>query len=149
MTNKLTLQFLKDNGVCAAAYQWTADTFAEDFAIDPVIDWYYGRDKLLTHIAQNPDTTKGWLDWFDNLKKSDAYVRFNGSVLTMGAYQVFNPLTGIHTRYETETEARAALIDVAKQVLQHHCPTVVQEISNENGDTSWTPTTMNETLVIS
>jgi hypothetical protein len=82
-------------------------------------------------------------------KKTELYVRTNGSIFTMGAYQVFNPLTGQHTRYETEAEAKAALVDVAKQVLEQHCPRVVQELSNENGDTTWIPTTMNETLVIS
>jgi hypothetical protein len=147
--NKLTLQFLIDNGVCDAAAKWTAETFKDDFAVNEVIDWYYGRNKLLSYIEQNPNLTGGWLNWFDQLKNSEQYVRFNGSIFTMGAYQVFNPLTGVHTRYETESEAKAALIEVAQQVLQKHCPIVVQEITNENGDTSWTPTTMNETLVIS
>lgn len=87
--------------------------------------------------------------WMISAKKTEYYVRNNGSILTMGAYQVFNPLTGVHTRYETEAEAKLALIEVAKQVLQQHCPIVVQELSNENGDTTWIPTTMNETLNIS
>ena len=88
-------------------------------------------------------------NWLTEQKKTEYYVRNNGSIITMGAYQVFNPLTGTHTRYETEAEAKAALVDVAKQVLQQHCPIVVQEISNENGDTTWIPTTMNETLTVS
>ena len=88
-------------------------------------------------------------NWILEQKQTEAYVRFNGKVLTMGAYQVFNPLTGIHTRYETEEEAKQALIAIAQEVLKQHCPTVVQELSNENGDTCWIPTTMNETLVIS
>lgn len=87
--------------------------------------------------------------WWATAKTTETYVRNNGSILTMGAYQVFNPLTGQHTRYETEELARLALIEVAKEVLQQHCPTVVQELSNENGDTTWIPTTMNETLIIS
>jgi hypothetical protein len=67
----------------------------------------------------------------------------------MGAYQVFNPLTGVHTRYETEAEAKQALIAIAQDILKQHSPTVVQELSNENGDTVWTATKMNETLVVS
>lgn len=87
--------------------------------------------------------------WLLHQKKTEAYVRFYGKVITMGAYQVFDPITGVHTRYETEAEAKAALVEVAKKVLKLHCPSVVQEISNEHGDTAWTPTNMNETLVIS
>lgn len=88
------------------------------------------------------------IDWWYSIKQTEAFVRINGSILTMGAYQVFNPLTGVHTRYETEAEARDALVAIAKEVLTQHCPRVVQELSNENGDTTWIPTTMNETLVV-
>ena len=67
----------------------------------------------------------------------------------MGAYQVFNPLTGLHTRYETEAEAKAALVELAKSVLQYHGLSVVQELSNELGDTTWIPTQLHETLTVS
>ena len=87
--------------------------------------------------------------WVLEQKKTEAYVRFNGKVITMGAYQVFNPLTGLHTRYETEQEAKQALVLIAQEVLKQHCPTVVRELSNENGDTCWIATTMNEALVVS
>jgi len=87
--------------------------------------------------------------WVLEQKKTEAYVRFNGSIITMGAYQVFNPLTGVHTKYETEAEAKQALIAIAQDILKQHSPTVVQELSNENGDTVWIATKMNETLVVS
>lgn len=87
--------------------------------------------------------------WWNNFKKTEAYVRANGSVFTMNAYQVFNPLTGQHTRYETEEEAKNALVEIAKQILSQHVPVVVQELANENGDTTWIPTTMHETLIVS
>ena len=87
--------------------------------------------------------------WMLEAKKTELYVRMNGSVITMGAYQIFNPLTGTHTRYETEAEAKTALIEVSKQLLNYYCPQVVQELSNENGDTTWIPTTLHETLTIS
>ena len=88
-------------------------------------------------------------EWVLEQKKTEAYVRFNGKVITMGAYQVFNPLTGVHTRYETEVEAKQALIAIAQDILKQHSPTVVQELSNENGDTVWIAIKMNETLVVS
>lgn len=88
-------------------------------------------------------------NWLLKVKSTEKYVRENGSIFTMGAYQVFNPLTGIHTKYETEAEAKQALIEVAKEVLKQHCPLVVQELSNENGDATWIPTTIHETLTIS
>lgn len=88
-------------------------------------------------------------DWLTEQKSTEYYVRNNGSILTMGAYQVFNPLTGRHTRYETEAEAKAALVEIAKQVLEQHCPRIVQEISNENGDTTWISTELHKELTIS
>jgi hypothetical protein len=88
-------------------------------------------------------------EWLLAQKKTEAYVRFYGKVITMGAYQVFNPLTGVHTRYETEAEAKQALIAIAQDILKQHSPTVVQELSNENGDSVWIATKMNETLVVS
>jgi transposase-like protein len=108
-------------------------------------------DKELTEVEQSLRLNNfvEYADWLLTIKSNEKYVRENGSIFTMGAYQVFNPLTGQHARYETEDEAKLALIEVAKQVLQQHCPTVVQELSNENGDTTWIPTAMNETLTIS
>lgn len=104
-------------------------------------------DDAITFCANNGK--QEFADWLTIQKSTEYYVRNNGSILTMGAYQVFNPLTGQHTRYETEADAKAALIEISKEVLKQHCPTVVQELSNENGDTTWIPTDLNKTLVIS
>ena len=38
----------------------------------------------------------------------------------MNTYQVFNPQTGTHIRCESEAEAKALLVDVAKQILLLH-----------------------------
>jgi len=136
---KLTLKFLKDNGVCDEAYTWTETTFAQEFSVNPVIDWDYGRNKLVPYCEQNPTITVGWVNWFDKLKQSEVYVKFNGSVITMGnSFKVFNPLTVTHTEYETEDAARDAVIEISKQLLDNYKITVVQSISNENGDASWT-----------
>lgn len=133
----LTQEFLTANQVCESG-QNIADIgnyIGQDF--DFVI-----RDLL----------RKGYRDeaaWMQGSKSTETYVRMNGSILTMGAYQVFNPLTGTHTRYETEEEAKQALVAVAKDVLAAHVPQVVQEISNEKGDAVWIPVDMVTTLVIS
>ena len=65
------------------------------------------------------------------------------------AYQVFNPQTGQHTLYQTELEAKTALVEVAKMVLSIHTPTVVEETIHENGDVTWTPVDFASQLVIS
>lgn len=87
--------------------------------------------------------------WWNDKKKTKLYFDDCGGTITMGAYQVFNPLTGQYTRYETEAEAKVALVDIANQVLAAHCPNVIQEISNENNDTTWVPTEIHKSLVIS
>lgn len=103
-------------------------------------------DDAITFCANNGK--QEFADWLTTQKSTEYYVRNNGSILTMGAYQVFNPLTGVHTRYETEAEAKVALVEIAKEVLNQHCPRVVQELSNENGDTTWIQTTLHQTLEI-
>ena len=133
----LTEEFLKSQGACQEGIQTVIDNnivgIEYNLAIRQLIDL-------------NEQDYAGWLI---EQKKTEAYVRANGSVFTMNAYQVFNPLTGQHTRYETEQEAKSALVEIAKQVLSQHVPTVVQELANENGDTTWIPTTMHETLTVS
>lgn len=136
-TNEEIDTFLKDIGMCKEGYD----------AMNALGNYGLTLDEAANNL-KNAGYPK-FAEWILAQKQTEAYVRFNGKVLTMGAYQVFNPLTGIHTRYETEEEAKQALIIIAQEVLKQHCPTVVQELSNENGDTCWIPTTMNETLVIS
>jgi hypothetical protein len=147
---KLTLQFLKDNKACDEGYTWTATTFAQEFSVDPIIDWDYGRTKLVPYCEQNPTTTKGWVEWFDKLRQSEAYVKFNGSVITMGTnFQLFNPLTGSHAEYNTEDAARSAAVEITKQILANYKITVVQSISNENGDSAWTAHELANPVIIS
>ena len=78
--------------------------------------------------------------WMLDQKKTEAYVRANGKEITVGTtYQVFNPLTGLHTEYATEAEAKIAIVEISKQILAVHKPTVCQALSNENGDSTWIP----------
>lgn len=132
-----TQEFLNANNVCAEGQK-----VADDFNL-------YGMDidqsiKVLLQAGLKEDA-----GWILKAKDTEYYVRQNGSNITMGAYQVFDPISGVHVRYETEAEAKAALIATAKQVLELHCPKVVQELSNENGDTTWVPCDMADKLVIS
>ena len=133
----LTKEFLTQVHSCAEGYRFGLE--------NNLIDGDY--DDAISFCANNE--RQDFADWLIEQKKTEFYVRNNGSVITMGAYQVFNPLTGQHTRCETEAEVKLVLIEVAKQILEQHCPTVVQELYNENGDTTWIPATINETLNIS
>lgn len=133
----LTKEFLENQNACSEGIQACADNNYFGLEYNQVIKNFISIDQ------------KDYAGWLIEQKLTEQYVRANGSVITMGAYQVFNPLTGQHTRYETEAEAKTALIEIAKQVLELHCPKVIQELSNENGDTTWIPTNMNESLVIS
>lgn len=133
----LTQEFLDFFGVCSEG-QSVAD-----------LNNYIGMDYdfvIKDLLSKGDKDNAGWLIV---QKSTEHYVRNNGSIITMGAYQVFNPLTGQHTRYETSDEARVALIEVQKAVLSNYGATVVQEISNENGDATWIPTEIHKTLVIS
>lgn len=133
----LTKSFLTEVNSCAEGYRFGLE--------NNLIDGDY--DAAISFCANNG--RHDFADWLTEQKKTEYYVRNNGSILTMGAYQVFNPLTGQHTRYETEAEAKEALVEVSKEILKQHCPIVVQELSNENGDTTWIPTNLHETLNIS
>lgn len=134
----VTEEFIKAFDVCAE----TADVIRNNNLLGQEVSAVL---RSLRDLGMSEPTA-----WWNGLDKStEYYVRNNGSILTMGAYQVFNPLTGQHTRYETEAEAKAALAEVAKQILEQHCPKVVQEISNENGDTTWVPTELHKELTIS
>lgn len=133
----LTKEFLTEVNSCTEGYRFGLE--------NNLINNDY--DYAIQFCANNGH--QDFAEWLTEQKKTEFYVRNNGSILTMGAYQIFNPLTGQHTKYETESEAKSALIEISKEILKVHCPTVVQELTNENGDSTWIPTTMNETLVVS
>jgi hypothetical protein len=133
----LTKEFLGDVDSCLEGYRFGLE--------NNLIDNDY--DAAIKFCAENKH--QDFANWLIEQKLTEKYVRANGSVIIMGAYQVFNPLTGLHTKYETEAEAKSALIEVAQAILNQQCPKVIQEISNENGDTTWIPTNMNESLVVS
>jgi hypothetical protein len=66
----------------------------------------------------------------------------------MIAFQVYSPFTGQHTRYETEQEAKAAVIEIIKEVTKDYYTFVNQETTLENGDTVWSPTDLCQNINI-
>jgi hypothetical protein len=53
-------------------------------------------------------------------------------------YQVFNPLTGMHTACDTEDDMKKLVLDISQQIVDTYRVSVNQEITNENGDATWT-----------
>ena len=95
-------------------------------------------DEALVELRKKGLTTE--YAWLKTAMKTEAYVCYNGREITMGdAFQVFNPVTGVHTRYDSEEEARAASLIIAQQILAHQNITICKELRNENGDTAWIP----------
>lgn len=78
------------------------------------------------------------LAWYVRQRETEKFVRYTGKVFTMGQYQVFNPLTGMHRFCETEAEAKAAIADVIKSYVLGLNITVCRELTNEHGHSTWT-----------
>lgn len=93
-------------------------------------------DVIRSFISTNQKDFAGWLI---DQKKSETYIRSNGTEIIMGAYHVFNPLTGTHIECQTADEARNTLSRLYKELIDLHKPSVCQSISNENGDSTWVP----------
>jgi hypothetical protein len=123
---KLTKDFLTAQNACAEGIKFHDDQNFEGKEYGEVIR---------SCIELGESDFAGWLL---EQKKTEEYVRSNGDTITMLAYQVFNPVTGTHDKYETEESATQALVEIVKQIIDHHRPTVCREIANENGDTAWT-----------
>jgi hypothetical protein len=122
----LTEEFLKLQNACAEGIQIAFDNKYLGQEYSDVI-------RNLVSIGQ-----RDFAGWLIDQKNTEAYVRANGKVITMGTtYQVFNPMIGTHTEYETEAEAKTAIVEISKQILQLHKPTVCASLSNENGDSTW------------
>jgi hypothetical protein len=122
----LTEKFLKLQNACAEGIQIAFD------------NKYLGQeysDVICNLVSIGQRDFAGWLI---DQKNTEAYVRANGKVITMGTtYQVFNPWTGIHTKYDDEIQAKQAIAELYKQALESCGVTVCQELTNENGDAIW------------
>jgi len=136
----LTKEFLEKQNACEPGKNYLID------------NQYVGRDyftAIKDLINLDEEDAREYEKWLIEQKKSETYVRANGSVFKMGSFQVFNPLTGTHTMCETEQEARLLLVEIGKQILEMHKPTVCRELLNENGDSTWIPDDLASTLIVS
>jgi hypothetical protein len=76
--------------------------------------------------------------WLKAIKKTEAYVRYNGKEITMSeSYQIFNPMSGQHVVCADIESAKALVLEVQKGILKAHAVTACRELRNENGDTAW------------
>ena len=75
--------------------------------------------------------------WYIKQRETEKFVRYTGKVFTMGQYQVFNPLTGMHKFCTTEEEAKQEIADISLAILNANKITVCREMSNEHGHTTW------------
>lgn len=132
----LTKDFFKGYGCCEDGYRYAIQVGA-------IGNWTL--EQAIEHCRE-----AGLHEFADDLKKQKAtelYVRMNGSVLKMGAFQVFNPTTGMHNRFDTEEEAKAEAVKITNELIANLRPHIVQELSNENGDTCWIPTRIEDGIV--
>lgn len=94
-------------------------------------------DETVEFLEKNNQFLWAW--WLNKQKESEVYVRANGSIITMNEkYQVFNPLTGMHTACDTEDDMKKLVLDISQQIVDAYKVSVNQEITNENGDAAWT-----------
>jgi hypothetical protein len=97
----LTKEFLQQFDGCTEGYRYCLQNNLIPSDYDEAIKFMRENDK------------EEYAIWLEQQKTSEAFVRMNGSIFTMGAYQVFNPLTGQHVRAETEEEAKTVFLEIA------------------------------------
>ena len=120
----LTLDFSTARGACGEGLEW---------AIDNALMGKEYNEAIRTSISLGRADVAGWL--LDQ-KKSELYVRLNGSVFTM-EYVVYDPLNGQNVRAKTLEEAKLLALESAKKVIEHHNPKVGKVLVNENGDETY------------
>lgn len=122
----LTEEFLNMQGACQEGI---------DFAqVENLLTQEYGV-AIKVCIKKEKKDFAGWL--LDQ-KNTEAYVRYNGKEITMGeSYQVFNPITGVHTVCPDPESAQALVAEISKFVLENNKVTACKELRNENGDAVW------------
>lgn len=133
----LTKEFLGGANSCVEGYRFGLENnlIGNDY------------DAAIKFCAENGH--QDFADWLTEQKSTEKYVRANGSIFTMKAYQVFNPYTGQYTKYETEAEAKVALAEVVKQMVANQVSLVNQELVNENGDATWVPVDLIKDITVS
>lgn len=98
----------------------------------------FGKDmkevKAFCASAQKTD----FYIWCKERVESAEYVKSKGNYFMTNKYKVFNPLNGLHVTCNSLEEAANATKEVAMDLLKgfYEHP-VIQEVSNESGDTAW------------
>jgi hypothetical protein len=98
-------------------------------------NWGKPESEVLTYMFKNK--LQKDLNWYLEKRQTEKFIRYVGKVITMGKYQIFNPLTGTHTLCETEAEAKTLMADIANQIIERYPISVCRELSNELGHTTW------------
>jgi hypothetical protein len=133
----LTKEFLQQTNACTDGYRFalSAGLVGGDY------------DAAILYCRSNGEVDYG--DWLEKQKITEAYVRANGTEITMlEKFKVFDPYTGQYTEYASETEAKAALLLVAQKVIDEHQFSLIRAISNEKGDEAWTPIPVNSFTIV-
>ena len=121
-----TFDFLISNYACSEGIQNIKDAGLYGLLIDELVP-------KLRELGMNEEAA-----WLKVVKKTEAYVRFNGKEITMGeSYQIFNPISGQHVVCADIESAKALVLEVQKEILKAHAVTACRELRNENGDTAW------------
>jgi hypothetical protein len=109
-------------------------------------NWGKPESEVLAYMLKNK--LQKDLTWYLEQRKTEKFIRYVGKVITMGKYQVFNPLTGTHTVCETEAEAKTLMADIAKQFMERNPISVCRELSNELGHATWIPEQIENPFII-
>jgi hypothetical protein len=120
----ITMDFLVERKACEEGLEWAIN--------NGVIGKEYSEGVRHAISLDRPDIA-GWLV---DQKKSELYVRSNGSIFTM-EYVVYDPLNGQNTRIKTLEEAKLAALEVAKKFIEINSPQVGKVLVNENGDETY------------
>lgn len=135
-TNEEIDAFLKDIGMCKEGYD----------AMNALGNYGLTLDEAANNL-KNAGYPK-FAEWILEQKKTEAYVRFNGTVCTYGEFKVINPITMEEHTKETVEEIHDVLVEIVKQMISNYGFTAVEEIPDENGNVAWRPVDMTSGLIV-
>ena len=118
----ITMDFITAREACGDGLEW---------AIDNAFVGKEYNEAIREAVSLGRADIAGWL--LDQ-KKSELYVRLNGSECTM-VYDIYSPFDGTHTRAATEEEAKAISAKVAEDLIKKVLrPVVSKVLVNDVGD---------------
>lgn len=120
----ITMDFVLASGACDEGLEWSIN--------NGMIGIEYSEGIRRAISLDRPDVA-GWLV---DQKKSELYVRSNGSIFTM-EYVVYDPLNGQNIRAKTLEEAKLIALESAKKIMEINNPQVGKVLVNENGDETY------------